>query len=468
MADTPHTSVLELPVRAGIRLVALGRLDDALAARERLVHARDDEALHDFRVALRRLRSGLRAYERWFTDTIGRSDRRKLKRLAGATGDARDIEVHLAWLDRAALPGSAADGGRVLRNHLEAKRKAADRAARRSAHHFPAHADNRRGGFERYTAELDPAHPVAVLTMGTVTARLAREQTDDLRTHVEAMREDDDPAVAHRARIEGKRLRYLVEPFAGDVALTDDVLSMLRSLQNDLGSLHDLDVLMALVGGLDADEAEAVALAGLAAYLGEQRTSHLERVRSHHLEEAAADLGRRVDQLAEVLDSAGATADVEIERKFLLNGLPRRRKGRSVVRIDQGWLPGERIVERFRRIRDGDSTTWVRTIKFGRGLVRREVEEEIDEAMFRRVWPLTRDLRISKRRYSFRDGDRVWTVDRFLDRDLILAEIELDSPDDDVEPPEWLSRYIEREVTGLAGYQNVHLAELVGDPDRGG
>jgi CYTH domain-containing protein len=303
--------------------------------------------------------------------------------------------------------------------------------------------------------------------MGTVTARLAREQTGDLRTHVEAIREDDDPAVAHRARIEGKRLRYLVEPFAGDVAPIEEVLSMLRTMQDDLGSLHDLDALMVLVGGLDADEADVLALAGLAAYVREERGSLLERVRSHHLENAAADLGRRVEQFAEVLESAGATADVEIERKFLLNGLPRRRKGRSVVRIDQGWLPGERIVERFRRVRDGDSTTYLRTIKFGRGLVRREVEEEIDEALFRRVWPLTRDLRISKRRYSFRDGDRVWTVDRFLDRDLILAEIELESPEDAVEPPEWLSRYVVREVTGLAGYQNVHLAELVGDPDRG-
>ncbi len=135
------------------------------------------------------------------------------------------------------------------------------------------------------------------------------------------------------------------------------------------------------------------------------------------------------------------------------------------MRIDQGWLPGDRIVERVRRVRDGDSTTYLRTIKFGRGLVRREVEEEIDEETFRRMWPLTRELRISKRRYTFRDGDRVWTVDRFLDRDLILAEIEIDSPDDGVEPPDWLARYVEREVTGLAGYQNVHLAALVGAPD---
>jgi CHAD domain-containing protein/CYTH domain-containing protein len=457
-----------MPVRAGVRLVALRRLDDALEARERLVHARDDEALHDFRVAMRRLRSGLRAYRPWFADTVGRSDRRKLKRLARSTGDARDIEVQLAWIDKAVLPESARNGAHVLRAHLEANRKAADRAALRAAHRFPALADHLRRRFERYTAELDPVRPFAVLTTGIVTAGLARQQFGELHTRIHALRDSDDPAVAHRARIEGKRLRYLVEPYAGDVAPIDDVLSTLKRMQDDLGSLHDIDVMIELAAGLAVGEADAAALAGLAAHLRNERASLVERVRLHHIEDAAADLGRRVELVAAALDASGDTADVEIERKYLLNGLPRRRKGRSMVRIDQGWLPGERIVERVRRIRDGDSTTYLRTIKSGRGLVRREVEEEMDEELFRRMWPLTRGLRISKRRYSFRDGEYVWTVDRFLDRDLILAEVELESADDEVEPPEWLSRYIEREVTGLAGYQNVHLAALVGDLARGG
>lgn len=468
MASNANLSVVELPVRIGIRLVALQRLDEALAARNRLTRDRDDSALHDFRVALRRLRSGLRTYERWFADTVGKADRRKLRDLARSTGEARDIEVQLAWLDAAELPDGPAAGATMLRERLEKAKKPADRAALRSAHRFPALAEHLRGRLQRYTGEIDTSRPFATVTTGVVTAKLARKLFANLDRHFEQLRSDDDVAVAHRARIAAKRLRYLVEPFGGSVAFTDDVVRTLESMQDDLGEMHDMDVLIEGAEKLNRDigERDASAVAAFAAHLRATRKDLLVRVRAHHAGHPAAGLGHQIERLATELESAGDTADFEIERKFLLNGLPRRRNGRTVVRIDQGWLPGDRIVERVRRVRGPDTTKYLRTIKFGRGLVRREVEDEIDEAMFRQLWPLTRGLRISKRRYSFRDGDRVWTVDRFIDRDLILAEIELESPDDEVEPPPWLKRYVEREVTGLAGYLNVHLAELVGAVPR--
>jgi CYTH domain-containing protein len=153
-----------------------------------------------------------------------------------------------------------------------------------------------------------------------------------------------------------------------------------------------------------------------------------------------------------------APPSLEIERKYLLSALPRRRKDRTVRRIDQGWLPGDKVLERVRRIREGDTTRWLRTVKLGHGLVRTEIEEPIDETLFRALWRLTRGRRVSKWRYVFRDGDRVWEIDRFIGRDLVLAEVELASTDASVEPPEWLARYIVREVTGEPRYENVNLA----------
>lgn len=461
-----HSSLLDLPVRPGVRTIALNRLDEALAARERLVQGRDDEALHDFRVALRRLRSVLRAYRPWFDDTVTGTDRHKLRDLARATGAARDIEVQSGWLAGAELKGPAADGAHTLRDELEEARKKADRNALRAAHRFPALADHMRGRFERYTGRIEAGRPVILVSTAAVTEKLARELSDDLEAHLDALRTDDDPKVGHRARIEGKRLRYLIEPFADEAVAAPAAIEILKRLQDDLGELHDLDVLIAHVpeagADRDPDSATAAGMAALLEHLRSVRRAALERVRAERLGSDAADLARQVARFIAELCAAGSASGWEIERKFLLNGLPRRRKGRSVVRIDQGWLPGERIVERIRRIRSGDSTLYFRTIKLGQGLVRREVEEQIGEALFRRLWPLTRGKRISKRRYAFREGSRVWTVDRFLDRDLILAEVELESAEDEVSPPAWLERYVEREVTGLAGYQNVHLAELVG------
>src|SRR3954470_3479199 len=81
-----------------VRLVALGHLADATAAHSRLANQSDDEALHDFRVALRRLRSWERAFRPYLRGDLSKKLRRRLRNVAGDTGASRDLEVHLSWL----------------------------------------------------------------------------------------------------------------------------------------------------------------------------------------------------------------------------------------------------------------------------------------------------------------------------------------------------------------------------------
>lgn len=83
------------------RGIALEYLAAAQAARQRLREHADNAALHDFRVALRRLRSTIRLYRLWLDDRVlPRKLCRRLKRLARATNAARDAEVGLAWVKR--------------------------------------------------------------------------------------------------------------------------------------------------------------------------------------------------------------------------------------------------------------------------------------------------------------------------------------------------------------------------------
>jgi CYTH domain-containing protein len=53
----------------------------------------------------------------------------------------------------------------------------------------------------------------------------------------------------------------------------------------------------------------------------------------------------------------------------------------------------------------------------------------------------------------------IWEIDRFVDRDLVLAEVELPAADTPITFPAWLEPHIVREVTGEAGYVNVNLAK---------
>jgi adenylate cyclase len=169
----------------------------------------------------------------------------------------------------------------------------------------------------------------------------------------------------------------------------------------------------------------------------------------------------------------------EIERRFLLRGLPTLPAHATPIRIQQGYfLPdaveadtGTPLIGRLRcaTYQDGRSVH-THTVKQGRGLVREETERTIDQEMFERLWPHTAPLRLTKMRYAVGDGALTWEVDDFDDLDLVLAEVELDDADAPAPPPPWLAPFIEREVTDDPAYTSAaiarHLAAIRSAADR--
>lgn len=155
-----------------------------------------------------------------------------------------------------------------------------------------------------------------------------------------------------------------------------------------------------------------------------------------------------------------ASGDREIERKYLLSGLPAGIEQWPVEEIDQGYLPGEKINERVRRIRGSDgSLRYERTCKMGRGVERFEFQELTDETFFTTVWPLTRGKRVFKRRYRVPAGELTFEVDEFLDRPLVLAEVELEDAHQKVLMPNEIAGVLVREVTDEPEYSNHALAK---------
>ena len=152
----------------------------------------------------------------------------------------------------------------------------------------------------------------------------------------------------------------------------------------------------------------------------------------------------------------------EIERKYLLRALPPtdRLASATSLELDQGYIPGVLINERTRRAKGPDGVKYYRTMKFGSGLDRLELEDETTEEFFLATWPLTRGARVRKRRYLVPDRDVIWEIDEFLDRSgLWLAEVELEHVDHVVTIPDWLEPVIVREVTFDKGYTNRALAK---------
>lgn len=161
----------------------------------------------------------------------------------------------------------------------------------------------------------------------------------------------------------------------------------------------------------------------------------------------------------------GATPDAdialprEIERKFLLSRIPDRVRAMQGTFIEQGWIPGHRIHERIRRSSaPGRPPTFTRTIKLGDLGARIELEDECDAELFAALWPLTRRARIRKHRYPVAHGAHVWEIDVFLDRPLVVAEIELRTLGEPFDVPDWLAPYIVSDVTDDPAYTNSAMA----------
>jgi len=469
-------------------------LEAAGRAGERLEDPGDDEALHDFRVAIRRTRSALRAWKPELRKSVRRRDRRALRGLQQATGAGRDAQVALAWLtgERETLRPAHRLGHDWLVARLETRLDEALRHAREGVREaYVQIADELVPKLEVVTIEKHLLRRTRPASFGEVLAERLRAQVAEVVGLLARIRSVEDSEGGHTARVACKRLRYLVEPVREHADATRNLVKRCKRLQDLLGDLNDAHVQRDELGGaIEVAAAERARRLHELARRGDDATLRREARRSERagLVELTLRAQARMDALYAQLEQewfvggvaaliedaeelavqieAAARRDIEIERKYLLAGpvdFSPVAAYVETVEIRQGYLPGERLRERLRRSEGPGGVVYARTIKLGSGIERVEIEEPATAAVFETMWPLTEGCRIHKRRHRVRlpqdEGPHVvWEIDEFLDRPLWLAEIELDDPEVQPALPEWLAPQVEREVTDDPRYTNLKLA----------
>jgi CYTH domain-containing protein len=275
----------------------------------------------------------------------------------------------------------------------------------------------------------------------------------------------------------------------------DQVIASLKRLQDRLGQMHDIHILSEELVGMTEKAAASRArrvsevvlttvnengegddeikrarardpgpgLLGLARLLHDRGASKFSELHAEWLGPNGSEFFDQVNEFAARI-AARVAAGNEIEHKYLLKRVPALALEAPAVEIDQGYLPGDKLIERIRRVSLPDGAErWVRTVKSGNGLSRVELEEDADPDLSRAMWALTKGRRVHKRRYTIRESDDlVWEIDEFLDRDLVLAEIELPSVETQFDLPDWLKEVLDREVTDEKEYSNARLARAKG------
>ncbi len=141
----------------------------------------------------------------------------------------------------------------------------------------------------------------------------------------------------------------------------------------------------------------------------------------------------------------------EIERKFMVKeGAWRNAKG---TRYRQGYLNSAK--ERNVRVRTMEDKAYLTIKGIAIGASRMEFEYEIPLQDADELLEICEKPLIEKTRYKVQEGGFVWEVDVFFreNQGLIVAEVELESEDQEFPKPDW----VREEVTGDPRYFNSNL-----------
>ena len=154
-----------------------------------------------------------------------------------------------------------------------------------------------------------------------------------------------------------------------------------------------------------------------------------------------------------VFEKEAGKLGIEIERKFLVIGTSW--KSENATEYRQGYL--NREPARTVRVRITGTEAWLTIKGLNDGPSRPEFEYPIPPDDAKQLLELCEQPIIEKRRHLVQVEGKTWEVDEFLGENagLVVAEIELDSVDEEFATPNWLGE----EVTNDARYLNSSLSK---------
>ncbi len=220
-------------------------LETMLANEEGIIRDLDSEFLHDFRVAIRRTRSGLGQMKKVLPADITATMKEEFAYLGKVTGPVRDLDVYLLYESdyRSRLPELLQEGLGTFFADLAERRKAEQkklvRALRSPRYRQIVTSWGEYLESDDPTPSPDADVPIIDLARKIIRRRYRRLMKDGL-----AIGADSPDEHLHRLRIQGKKLRYSLEFFRSlfPEREMDAAIRHLKRLQNNLGDFNDLSV----------------------------------------------------------------------------------------------------------------------------------------------------------------------------------------------------------------------------------
>ncbi len=231
---------------SALRSILLTLLGTLRANVEGVIADHDTEFLHDFRVATRRTRSALAQLKGVLAADGLDPFLPEFRWLGSLTNPCRDLDVYLLEMDAfRGMVGTSAEALGPLQQLIESERSSAleeVRAGLRSRR-FRRLID----GWQEFLESPPPdgeAPPNAARPVRDLASQKIWKAYRRMRRRGRELGESPPLEALHRLRIDGKKLRYLLEFFRGiyDEAEIEPLVEQLKLLQDILGGINDLRV----------------------------------------------------------------------------------------------------------------------------------------------------------------------------------------------------------------------------------
>ena len=244
-----------------VRKLALRHLNRFVSLEAKVLKGDDPDAIHDMRVASRRLQQVLDLIFPKPLPREARRLRRKIRRCRRALGDLRNCDVLLQQVQGRLARKRCSDreAWAAVKQHLQERRSESfTRAIRKlSKVNMAVFYTRTKGMLDRLkpTADQDhgshplvePDRPALVPFPARLTQVLADVWREFEKQVASSHRETTAPSI-HAARISAKRLRYLLEVVNQfGIPGSSGALTWLRKIQQHLGDWHDMEVLEEMI-----------------------------------------------------------------------------------------------------------------------------------------------------------------------------------------------------------------------------
>jgi CHAD domain-containing protein len=249
--NRPYTLATDERADRSLRTILRFLFESLLSNVEGVIEDADIEFLHDLRVANRRTRTVLSQVKNVLPSSVNDEFAPEFRWLGSLTGSGRDLDVALVEIDafrQNPIPHS--ENLADLVSFLEAKRgNEYERvaAALRSTR-FRSLVRGWREFLEN-PAVVDIEPPLASAPIIDVAGPRILKAHKRLRKRGAGIAADAPASLLHRLRIDGKKLRYLLEFFFDlyDSSLVTRFTKELKRFQNILGDFNDTEVQLALI-----------------------------------------------------------------------------------------------------------------------------------------------------------------------------------------------------------------------------